>query len=129
MNFICKELTINDDREFGCTIEFSDSIDNGSGENQEADNYLNVNNKYFLVQRSYPEDFDENDDYYVETTESYIELSYKDKLYFELNTNRIKIRMAYEVIEIGLNLSKEEYKSLKKAIKQKFNDFIILLED
>lgn len=111
MNFICKQLTLDDDDgDFGCTIEFSDSIDEGYQENQSLSESMNPNYKYFLVQRSYPEDFDEDDFYYIETTESDIELSYKDKLYFELNPERVKIRMAHEVITIGLNLKQEEYK-------------------
>src|SRR5690554_321347 len=112
MKFICKQLTINDDADFGCTIEFSDTIDKGQ-ENQSVTDLLNPKDKYFLVQRSYPEDFDEDDFYHVETTESDIELSYKDKLYFELNPERVKIRMAFDVITIGLNLEPEEYKGLK----------------
>jgi len=128
MKFICKQLTINDDADFGCTIEFSDTIDKGQ-ENQSVTDLLNPKDKYFLVQRSYPEDFDEDDFYHVETTESDIELSYKDKLYFELNPERVKIRMAYDVITIGLNLEPEEYKGLKRIINKKFKDFIVLLKD
>ena len=128
MKFICKQLTINDDADFGCTIEFSDTIDKGQ-ENQSVTDLLNPKDKYFLVQRSYPEDFDEDDFYHVETTESDIELSYKDKLYFELTPERVKIRMAYDVITIGLNLEPEEYKGLKRIINKKFKDFIVLLKD
>lgn len=127
MNFICKQLTISDDADFGCTIEFSDSIDEGYQENQSLADLMNPKDKYFLVQRSYPEDFDEDDFYHVETTESDIELSYKDKLYFELNPKRVEIRMAYDVITIGLNLEPEEYKGLKKVINKSFKDFIVLL--
>lgn len=128
MNFICKELTIDDDGDFGCTIEFSDSIDDGHLENHNLSDLIIPNYRYFLVQRSYPEDDNEGDFYYVETTESDIELSYKDKLYFELNHEKIKISMAHQVITIGLDLKQEEYKALKKIINRRFKDFIVLRE-
>jgi|SRR5690554_3770559 len=128
MNFICKQLTIDDGGDFGCTIEFSDTIGK-SQENQSLTDLLYRKDKYFLVQRYYPEDFDEDDIYEVETTESDLELSYKDKLYFELNPERVRISMAHEVITIGLNLDQEEYKGLKKIINRKFKDFIVLLKD
>lgn len=129
MNFICKQLTLDDDGDFGCTIGFSDSIDEGYHESENLAELINSNEKYFLVQRSYSEDFDEDDYYYIETTESDIELSYKDKLYFDFNTERVKIRMAHEVITIGLNLKQEEYKELKKLINKRFRDFVVLVEE
>lgn len=127
MNFICKQLTISDDADFGCTIIFSDTVNEGYQENQSLSDLMNPKDKYFLVQRSYPEDFDEDDFYYVETTESEIELSYKDKLCIELNPDRVEIRMAYDVITIGLHLEPEEYKGLRKIINKRFKDFIVLI--
>jgi hypothetical protein len=127
MNFICKQLTISDDADFGCTIIFSDTVNEGYQENQSLSDLMNPKDKYFLVQRSYPEDFDEDDFYHVETTESEIELSYKDKLCFELNPDRVEIRMAYDVITIGLHLEPEEYKGLRKIINKRFKDFIVLI--
>ena len=128
MNFICKQLTLVDDGDFGCSIEFSDSTDEEYQENQSLTELMNAKDKYFLVERTYPEDFDEDDFYYIETTESDIELSYKDKLHFDLNQERVKIRMAHDVITIGLNLKQEEYSGLKRIINKKFKDFIVLLE-
>ncbi len=126
MNFICKELTLEDDGVFGCTIDFSNTLDKEGDQN--SSELIDPNHKYFLVQRSYGEDFDEDDYYSMETTESDIELSYKDKLSFELSTERVKIMLPHKDIIIGLNLDKEEYNALKKLIKKRFKKMIVLTE-
>ncbi len=63
VDFICKTLSITDDPDFGCTVEFSDSIDN---ENENIDYIIDNTEKYLLIQRSYPEDIDEIDWYFIE---------------------------------------------------------------
>lgn len=44
--FICKELSIKDDPDFGCNIEFSDSLDN---EKENIDDIINSTEKYLLI--------------------------------------------------------------------------------
>jgi len=78
MNFSCIELIINDDPDFGCTIHFSDTKDKGYDENQTIDEIINSNEKFFSIQRSYPEELYENDFYHIETSESDTDLGYSD---------------------------------------------------
>ena len=110
MNFKCVELSITDDPDFGCTIRFSDTKDKEYDENQTIEEMMTSNDKYFLIQRSYPEDLYENDFYSIETSESDIELSYLDKILIELNEDNIKINWSGDRVEIGLNLEENEIK-------------------
>ena len=127
MNFKCEELTISDDPEFGCTITFSDTKDKGYDENQTIEEWLNPQGKYLLVQRSYPEEFDEDDFYTLETSESNIELDYRDKILINMNKQKIKIQWSSEEVEIGLqNLDKEEYHYLEKILNERFTGKVII---
>ena len=128
MNFKCVELSITDDPDFGCTIRFSDTKDKEYDENQTIEEMMTSNDKYFLIQRSYPEDLYENDFYSIETSESDIELSYLDKILIELNEDNIKINWSGDRVEIGLNLEENEIKYLRKILKKRFKERLILIE-
>ena len=47
VGFICKRLSIADDEYFSCTIEFSDTIDNGSENIQDI---TESDEKYLMIQ-------------------------------------------------------------------------------
>ena len=128
MNFKCVELSITDDPDFGCTIRFSDTKDKEYDENQTIEEMMTSNDKYFLIQRSYPEDLYENDFYSIETSESDIELSYLDKILIELNEDNIKINWSGDRVEIGLKLEENEIKYLRKILKKRFKERLILIE-
>jgi hypothetical protein len=128
MNFKCEELTISDDPDFGCTIQFSDTKDKGYDENQTIDEIINSKDKYFLIQRSYPEDLYENDFYHIETSESDIELGYLDKILIELSKDNIKLQWSGNKVEIGLNIEEKEILHLRKMLKKRFKERIILTE-
>ncbi|MCF8255602.1 MAG: hypothetical protein K9J84_13580 [Bacteroidia bacterium] len=125
VDFICKNLSITDDPDFGCTVEFSDSIDN---ENENIDYIINNTEKYLLIQRSYPEDIDEIDWYTVETSENETELNQKDKIIIKLNSSLFEINWSGSKLIIGLELSDSELNDLKKILKTRFKDKIILLD-
>ncbi|MBA7533643.1 hypothetical protein ES705_25885 [subsurface metagenome] len=125
MNFINKQLTITDDPNFGCTIEFSDSIDN---ENNTVKELLNSTNKYLMIQRSYPEDEFESDWYTVESSESDTELSYKDKMIISLKRDLFEISWSGDKLIIGLELSDIEYSNLDTTLRKKFKDRIIFIK-
>lgn len=129
MNFKCQALSITDDPDFGCTIQFSDTADHGFNENQSIDEIVNSNEKYFLLQRSYPEDFDEDDYYSIETSESEVELGYLDKIIIELSKERIKIRWSWVQVEIGLSLQENEFAKLERILKRRFKEKIIMLRN
>ncbi len=128
MNFKCIELTITDDPNFGCTIQFSDTKDKGYDENQTIDEIINSKDKYFLIQRSYPEDLYENDFYHIETSESDTELGYLDKILIELSKDTIKLQWSGDKVEIGLNVEEMEILHLIKMLKKRFKKKIVLTE-
>jgi hypothetical protein len=129
MNFICEELSITDDPDFGCTIQFSDTKDSGYVENQSIDELINSDKKYFLIQRSYPEELYENDFYHIETSESDTELGFCDKLVIQLNRDKIKIQWCGDMVEIGLKLDERESSRLRKTLKTRFKEKIIMIEN
>jgi len=125
VDFICKNLSITDDPDFGCTVEFSDTIDN---ENESIDYIINNTEKYLLIQRSYPEDRDEIDWYTVETSENETELNQKDKIFIKLNSSLFEINWSGSKLIIGLELTNSELNDLNKILKTRFKDKIILLD-
>jgi hypothetical protein len=70
MSFACIQLDITDDPDFGCTITLSDTISKGFEEFQIPGDIVDSNEKYLLIQRSYPEALYENDYYHIETSET-----------------------------------------------------------
>lgn len=125
VDFICKNLSITDDPDFGCTVDFSDSLDN---ENENIDYIIDNTEKYLLIQRSYPEDIDEIDWYTVETSENETELNQKDKIIIKLKRNFFEINWSGSKLIIGLELSDSEYNNLNKILQSKFKDKVILLD-
>jgi len=123
VDFICKNLSITDDSDFGCTVVFSDSIDN-----ENIDHIINNTEKYLLIQRSYPEEIDEIDWYSVETSENETELNQKDKIIIKLNSSLFEINWSGSKLIIGLELTDSELTDLNKILKTRFKDKIILLD-
>jgi len=128
MNFTCIELSIIDDPDFGCTIKFSDTKEKEYDENQTIDEIINSKEKYFLIQRSYPEDLYENDFYHIETSESNTELCQSDKILIDLSKDNIKIQWSGAKVEIGINVEEIELLHLRKILKKRFKEKVILAE-
>jgi len=121
MNFQCEELSISDE-EFGCTITFSDSK---TSEDQfmTAEEIMNSEEKYLLIQRTYPEDDDDVDNYHVETSETEVDLlSDGTEMTVEIDPERFKIELPGAQLEIGLNLTDKELENLEKTLKERFED-------
>jgi len=121
MNFQCEELSISDE-EFGCTITFSDSK---TSEDQfmTAEEIMNSEEKYLLIQRTYPEDDDDVDNYHVETSETEVDLlSDGTEMTVEIDPERFKIELPGALLEIGLNLTDKELENLEKTLKERFED-------
>ena len=125
VDFICKTLSITDDPDFGCTIEFLDSLEN---EAENINDIINSTERYLLIQRSYPEDIDEIDWYTIESSENETELNQKDKIIIKLKKNLFEISWSGAKLIIGLELSDSEYKYLNRILKTRFKDKIILLD-
>jgi hypothetical protein len=125
MNFICKKLSIIDDNGFMYIIELSDKTDpENKGIEETTDNYQ----KYFRIQRSYPEELYENNFYSIETSESGIELGFLDKIIINLSRDLIKIDWCSERVEIGLKINSKNFDSLRKILKTRFKEKIIMFE-
>ena len=126
MNFQCKELSISDE-ELGFTIVFSDSISSDDQFKTEEE-IMNSGEKYLLIQRSYPEEEDDIDYYYIETSETDTELSPRDKMIVEISQEKFKINWSGDHLEIGLNLTDKEQQELRKAFEVTFEERTILLK-
>lgn len=125
VDFICKNLSITDDPNFGCTVEFSDSLENKT---EEIDDIINSTEKYLLIQRSYPEDIDEIDWYTVETSENETVLNQKDKIIIKIKRSLFEISWSGSKLIIELELGDSEYNKLKKTLQKKFKYKTILLD-
>jgi len=130
MDFECKQLTIDDNSDFGCTITFRDTIKTHE-EIITIEELLNPSEtgKYLLMQRSYAEDEDETDWYTIETSEKKIDFSQKDMMYITLSQKIFKIYCANATIVIALNLTKEEHNRLDKTLRKRFREKVVMLKD
>ncbi len=125
MDFKCKQLSISDE-DLGCTIMFYDTID----KYDESESHWQMTHskvKYLWIQRSYAEDEDEIDWYSVETSESDIELNYKDKMYVKLKHDLFQIHWSGQDLIIGLNLTEKKFCELKRVLKNIFKNRVELL--
>ena len=120
MKFDCKEISIRDE-EFGCTLTLSEKEGaNVSEIGMTIDQIMTSYGHYILLQRTYPEDEFESDYYYLETSIPGRSGELKD---FNINLSRTQFLMTYdnEIIEIGINISEEEFESLKKILRKLTN--------
>jgi hypothetical protein len=122
MNFQCEELTISDE-EFGCTITFSDSK-SSDDQFKTLEEIMNSEEKYLLIQRTYPEDDYGSDYYHLETSETDNKLGSDDIMTVTMNQDRFKIDCAGAHLEIGLNLTDKEMKNLEEILEVRFKDRI-----
>jgi hypothetical protein len=127
MNFICKELIISDDADFGCTITFTDSIESNNREKSLSE-IINPSERFFTIQRIYSESFNETDFYHIETSESDEELGYEDRIIIDLTSNSLKINWWSDEVEIGIDLDNKEIAKLKRIIKSRFSKRVILFD-
>ena len=66
MNFVCKEISINDE-EFGCTVTLSEKECSGFDYEDTVADIMNATDQYLLLQKTYGEDEFEEDYYYIES--------------------------------------------------------------
>ena len=120
MKFECKEISISDE-ELGLTITLSEKQDDGIAQMKiSIDELMNSFGQYLLLQKTYAEDEDEEDYYYIETSMPDKSGELRD---FDINLNRGQFLITYcnEAFEIGINANDQEYDNLRKALK-KFNN-------
>jgi hypothetical protein len=90
INFQCIELTIQDE-ELGCTVTFSDSR-SADDQYKTEEEIMNSNKKYLLIQRTYAEDEDDVEHYYIESSESNMNFEPNKKMVVNLNQDRLETK-------------------------------------
>jgi hypothetical protein len=125
-NFQCIELTIQDE-ELGCTITFSDSR-SADDQFKSMEEIMNSEEKYLLIQRTYPEDDYDVDYYYIESSESDEIFNPNEKIIVKLNRKLFEVNSAGEQLRIGLNLENRKLKDLERILRTKFKELITLIE-
>lgn len=124
MNFQCEELRISDE-EFGCTITFSDSK-TSEDQFKTVEEIINSEEKYLLIQRTYPEDKNECDYYHLETSETDIGLAPNERVMVAIDQEKLEIDWSGIRLEIGLNFTVEEVENLKEILRFRFKDRVTL---
>ena len=107
INFHCIELTIQDE-ELGCTVTFSDSK-SADDQFKTEEELMNSVEKYFMIQRTYMEDEDDVENYYLETSESTTDFDPREKMIINLKQNILEANWLGERVIIGLNLKSQEF--------------------
>jgi hypothetical protein len=116
MKFDCKKISLNDE-ELGYQVTFSEN--EGLGEKavrMSVREMIESQGRYLLLQRSYPEDEFENDNYYYETLDENL---CGDLLDFEmvLSMSRFEFKLPLENIEISISPTENEYSELKRILQ------------
>ena len=116
MKFICKEIEI-ENQEFGCTITFSENVDNGICEEKLTfDEIIDSIGTYIILQRTQVEDEFEEDYCYFESSdpEKSGEL---EQFEIILSRNQFVLNFEKEVYEIQLKLDNKKFEKLKENLK------------
>jgi hypothetical protein len=116
MKFICKEIQM-ENQEFGCTITFSENMDNDICEEKLTfDEIIDSIGTYIMLQRTYAEDELEEDYCYFESSdpEKSGEL---ENFEINLSRNQFVLNFEKEVYEIQLNLGNKIFEKLKENLK------------
>jgi hypothetical protein len=119
MNFKCKEISISDEY-LGFTVTFSDSVEQEFYKTHSYDE-INKNEKYLMLQRTYPEDEDESD-YYTISLSDFEKSGELNDFTIELDINKFRIEWSNLKAEIELEIDNKEFKKLVEAIKVITND-------
>lgn len=115
MKLNCKEILISDD-DLGCQVTFSENEDLGSKiENMSDKEIIESIGRYLLLQRSYPEDDFEDDNFYYETHDENLCGELED---FEmvLSRNCFELKLPIETIVISIKPTLKEYSELKRVL-------------
>jgi hypothetical protein len=116
MKFICNEIQMGN-QEFGCTITFSENMNNGiSEEKLTFDEIIDSIGTYIMLQRTYAEDEFEEDYCYFESSDP--EKSGEiENFEINLSRNQFVLNFEKEVYDIELNLDTKIFEKLKENLK------------
>ena len=114
MNFVCKEISINDE-EFGCTVTLSEKEDNGFDYEETVEEIMNATYQYLMLQKTYGEDEFEEDYYYIESRDGKNTGELQDFDIFLTETEFI-ITLEDEKYVIKINPNRKIFEELKKVL-------------
>ena len=115
MKFSCKEVSI-DDEDLGCTISFSENVDNDEFEKERtSDEIMDSIGQYITLQRTYSEDEFEKDCYSFESSDFDKSGELVD---FKINLYRTQFVMTFEkeLYEIQINVDDQKFENLKVVL-------------
>ena len=124
INFHCIELTIQDE-ELGCTVTFSDSR-SADDQFKTEEELINSDEKYLLIQRTYAEDEYDEENFYIESSESDTDFDPFEKMIMKLTRDRLDVNWSGEQLIIGLNLNNQELENLLRILETKFHERITI---
>ena len=116
MNFVCKEISINDE-EFGCTVTLSEKEDSGFDYEETVEEIMNATDQYFMLQKTYGEDEFEEDYYYIESRDFEKSGELEDFEIFLTETEFI-ITFENEKYVIQISPNRKVFDELKKVLSE-----------
>lgn len=126
MNFKCEELLIEDE-ELGCTITFSDTKIS-EDKYKTVEEIMNSEEKYLLIQRTYPDEEYDLDNYYLESSEIDTEFDSDSIITVIIDPEKFEINWSEGHLQIGLNLTEREINTLQEILKSRFKDRIKIIK-
>jgi len=126
MKLNCIEISINDD-DLGCQVTFSENKSLGEeSANMTTSEIIESIGRYLLLQRSYPEDEFDSNNYYFET---HNENLCGDLIDFQMKLSRtfFELEIQSEIIEVSINPTEKEFNDLKKILSLLTNKNGILI--
>ena len=115
MKLNCIEISINDD-DLGCQVTFSENKSLGEeSANMTTSEIIESIGRYLLLQRSYPEDKFDSNNYYFET---HNEDLCGDLIDYQMKLSRtfFELEIQSERIEVSINPTEKEFIELKKVL-------------
>ncbi len=115
MKLNCIEISINDD-DLGCQVTFSENKSLGEeSANMTTSEIIESIGRYLLLQRSYPEDEFDSNNYYFET---HNEDLCGDLIDYQMKLSRtfFELEIQSERIEVSINPTEKEFIELKKVL-------------
>ena len=115
MKLNCIEISINDD-DLGCQVTFSENKRLGEKTaNMSVSEIIESIGRYLLLQRSYPEDEFDSNNYYFET---HNENLCGDLTDYQMILSRtfFELEIQSEKIEVSINPTEKEFNELKKVL-------------
>ena len=116
MNFVCKEISINDEA-FGCTVTFSEKEDSGFDYEETVEEIMNATDQYLMLQKTYGEDEFEEDYFYIESRDFEKSGELEDFEIFLTETEFI-ITFENEKYVIQISPNRKVFDELKKVLSE-----------